>query len=115
MRRDPRTYLWDAIQAADLVTEFARGRAFEDYENDVLRRSGVERQLEIVGEALNQLSRVDPEIAARIPQLGIVVGFRNILVHGYAEVDDVRVWLVIHDDLPELRDVLQALLDELDG
>lgn len=70
MRRDPRTYLWDAAQAADHVAEFVRGKTFADHSDDLLLRSGVERQLEMVGEALNQLSRVDSILSTRIPELG---------------------------------------------
>jgi uncharacterized protein with HEPN domain len=114
MRRDPRTYLWDAIQAITHVEQFTRNRTFQDYEADVLLRSAVERQLEIAGEALNQLSRIDTNLAARIPELANIVGFRNILVHGYAAVDDARVWDVVQHDVPTLRDVLAGLLDELE-
>lgn len=79
----------------------------------MLLRSGVERQLEIVGKALNRLSKVDPDLAARIPQLRSVVGFRNVIAHGYRELDDGIVWSIANDKLPELRERLQALLDEL--
>jgi hypothetical protein len=77
MRRDPRAYLWDAVQALSHVEQFTRDRTFEDYEADVLLRSGVERQLEIAGQALNQLSRLDADLAARIPELASIVGFRT--------------------------------------
>jgi uncharacterized protein with HEPN domain len=77
-QRDPYTYLWDAHNAAENVLRFTKGRTFEEYTGDVLLRSGVERQLEIVGEALNQMSRLDPELASRIPQLRTVVGLRNV-------------------------------------
>ncbi|MGH8930183.1 MAG: HepT-like ribonuclease domain-containing protein [Egibacteraceae bacterium] len=91
MRRDPRTYLWDALHAADLVAKFTHNKTFPTTRATtyyVLLRSGVERQLEIVGEALNQLAKVDAELAGRVPELGDIVGFRNILAHGYAVVDD---------------------------
>jgi uncharacterized protein with HEPN domain len=113
-RHDPRTYLWDACNAAENVLRFTEGRTFEEYASDLLLRSGVERQLEIVGEALNQMSRRDPELASRIPQLGSVVGFRNILVHGYADVDDGIVWRVTIDKLQPLIALLRKLLAELD-
>ncbi len=86
MRPDPRRYLWDALRAAELARGFAEGRTFADYRSDAMLRSAVERQFEIVGEALNQLSKAAPEIAADIPDLRRVVAFRNILVHGYATV-----------------------------
>jgi uncharacterized protein with HEPN domain len=82
MPPDPRKYLWDAVRAAELVGEFADGRSFADYQANTMLRSAVERQLEIVGEALNQLSEADPEIASRVPDLPRIVAFRNILIHG---------------------------------
>jgi uncharacterized protein with HEPN domain len=75
-------------------------------------RSAVERQFEIVGEALNRLSGEDAALAAQIPELGRIVAFRNILIHGYAEIDDALVWQVVTDKLPELEGVLAELLKE---
>ena len=56
MPPDRRKYLWDALAAADLLSEFSAGRSFEDYRAGALLRSAVE--FEIIGEALNQLSKV---------------------------------------------------------
>ena len=111
MPRDPRTYLWDAVTAADLLASFAAGKTFVHYEADALLRSGVERQFEIIGEALNQLSKVSPELAAEVPDLGRIVAFRNILIHGYASVDDALVWQTLTDKLPALTSALRLLLD----
>ena len=110
MRRDPRTFLWDARQAAGAIEDFVRGKSREDYLRDLLLRSAVERQLEIIGEAFNQLAKHDPALAARIPDLRAIVGLRNILVHGYAQIDDERVWNVVHEHVPELRLRLDAFL-----
>ena len=74
-----------------------------------------ERKLEIVGEALNRLSREDPELAARIPDIARVIGFRNVLAHGYEMVDEEVVWDAITSDLPALAAKAEALLTELDG
>jgi uncharacterized protein with HEPN domain len=52
MQRDPRAYLWDIQQAANLIVQFTTGRAFDDYLADVMFRSAVERQFMIIGEAL---------------------------------------------------------------
>jgi uncharacterized protein with HEPN domain len=110
MPRDPRTYLWDARRAAELVAAFVDGRVFEDYCADAMLRSAVERQFEIIGEALNQMSKLDAELGAQVPDLRRIVAFRNILIHGYASVDDELVWSVATERVAPLVDVLAELL-----
>jgi uncharacterized protein with HEPN domain len=112
MPRDARKYLWDAQRAAELVRQFSDGKTFAQYQADPMLRSAVERQFEIVGEALNRLSGEDAALVAQIPELGRIVAFRNILIHGYAEIDDALVWQVVTDKLPELEGVLAELLKE---
>ena len=58
------------------------------YHDDLLLRSAVERQFEIIGESLAQLRTVDAETAASVPDSARIVAFRNLLIHGYATVDD---------------------------
>ena len=105
-------YLWDVLQAAALVDQFLGYSSLEDYLDDAFLRSAVERQLQIVGEALAQLSRCDPDTAKSIPELPQVVAFRNILVHRYADVDNELVWGILKTSLPALRDSLRPLLEE---
>ena len=105
-------YIWDVLEAADLVDEFLGGSSLEDYLKDTFLRSAVERQLQIVGEALAQLSRRDPDTAKSISELPRVVAFRNILVHRYADVDDELVWGILKTSLPALRDRLRPLLED---
>jgi uncharacterized protein with HEPN domain len=112
MHADARKLLWDAWQAAARVVQFAQGKTFEDYEADILLRSGVERQLAIVGEALNQLRRIDPATASAIPELARVVGLRNVLVHAYASVDNRIEWGIVETYLEPLRVPLAELLRE---
>lgn len=111
MQPDPRKYLWDALRAAELVHNFAQGQSFEDYQSNAMLRSAVERQFEIIDEALNHLSKVDPQTASHIPELPRIVAFRNILIHGYATVDDALVWQVLVDKLPGLQQALTTLLN----
>ncbi len=115
MRAEARKLLWDAHLATGRVIEFTTGKNFADYEADALLRSGVERQLEIAGEALAQLRRLDAETAATIADLPRVVGFRNVLIHGYAAVDDRLVWGVVENHIGSLRKALDALLHSGDS
>lgn len=112
MRPDARALLWDARRASDLIFDFVHEQTFADYLADAKLRSAVERQFEIVGEALNRLSRVDPETAETIPDLPRIVAFRNVLAHGYAVIDDALVWQVATDRLSELQTTLGQLLDD---
>ncbi len=112
MKRDPRSLLWDARDAADTITAMVREKSFADFDRDVVLRSAVERQFEIVGEALSQLARLDKPMADRIPDHRAVIAFRNILIHGYAVIDRARVWRIVQDDLPRLRASLNSLLEQ---
>lgn len=110
MPRDPRAYLWDARRAAALVSEFVADRSWADYEVDPMLRSAVERQFEIVGEALGQLRRAAPALAAGVPDLPRIVAFRNLLIHGYAAIDDRLVWEVATERVAPLIAVVDDLL-----
>ena len=110
MRPEARKYLWDALQASERVERFVDGKTFSDYKADELLRAGVERQFEIVGEALTQLNKIDAATAAALPACKRIIAFRNILIHGYASVDDQLVWGVVESSLPALIADLRALL-----
>ena len=115
MRHDPRAYLWDVQEAVDRILEFTRGRSLNEYLGDAMLRAAVERQFEIIGEAVNQLAKVAPTVAQGIPDVGEIVAFRNLLIHGYAGVDHGTVWRTVQDDLPALRTRVSELLSELGG
>ena len=65
MRLEAKKYLFDIKHAADLLLSFSRGKTFVEFTADPLLRSAIERQFEIIGEALNQLSKVDPTRSRR--------------------------------------------------
>ena len=113
-QRSVQAYLHDILQACDLLTEFARDRDFESYVADAMLRSAVERQFEIIGEALSQALAVDPGLQGRISQARRIVSFRNRLTHGYAFVSDQMVWSILETDLPVLRREAAELLEDVD-
>ena len=113
MRRDPRVLLADVEQAGADIARFTAGMDLEAYIADVRTQAAVERKFEIVGEALNRLQGSHPEHAARIPDLRRIIGFRNLLAHGYDRVVPENVWDYAANNLPDLRRTVQALLAEL--
>lgn len=112
MHADTRKLLWDEQQAAERIARFASGKHFAEYDADEYLRSAIERQFEIIGEALNKISRVDTDVADRIPDLPRIVAFRNIRIHGYATVDNRLVWGVSETNLGPLRAALDKLLGQ---
>ena len=111
--RNPRVSLSDALAAGAAVERFLHGKTLSDYTGDELLSSGVERQFEIIGEALSRAIKADASLEAKIPEAAGVIGFRNVLAHGYDAVSDTLVWSIAHDRLPGLLDRLRVLLDEL--
>jgi uncharacterized protein with HEPN domain len=87
------------------------GESLAEFEQDIVLRSAVERQFEIIGEALGRLARLDAALAGQVPDLRNIVAFRNILIHGYAIIDRARIWRAVEQDLPPLCSVLNRLLN----
>ena len=112
MRIESKKYLYDIAHAAELALGFVAGKSLDDYNADAMMRSAVERQLEIVGEALAQLARIDLTVASQVSEYQRIIAFRNILIHGYAEIDHRIVWNVLELKLPTLLQQARALLDE---
>ena len=77
MRLEGRKYLDDMQRAANMLREFTAGRSFDQYRNDAMLRAAVERQFEIVGEAMARLARVDEAVAARISGYRRIIAFRK--------------------------------------
>ncbi len=112
--RDLRAYLWDMRDAADTITRFTQGRTRGDYTSDAMLRSAVERQLGIIGEAMNRALAQFPQVEARIPECHQIVSLRHHLVHGYETISNDEIWAALEADLPRLRSEVDTWLRELD-
>jgi uncharacterized protein with HEPN domain len=105
----------DARAASERVARFIDGRDKAAFIASDLLRAAVERQLEIIGEALGRAADADPEAEQREPELRRIVGMRNRLIHGYGEVDHHIVRDVATVKVPALRRALdRALASEED-
>lgn len=105
-------HLEDVRDAAGFIRHATGGKSLDDYRNDRMLRQAVERNFEIIGEAMRRLSRDDPHTAARISSHQQIVAFRNLLIHGYDLIDDEKVWHVIQHDLSKLEQEVTDLLSE---
>jgi uncharacterized protein with HEPN domain len=102
----------DVRDAAAFIGQVTAGKALEAYRSDRLLRHAVERNFEIIGEAISRLARTDPEVAARIGDHPQIIAFRSVLIHGYDLIDDAQVWQVLTHDLPRLEQQVTELLRE---
>jgi len=99
--------------AADAIQGYVQGCSFDDYLANRLLRAGVEREFVTIGEAMSQLAKLAPDIAARISDTRRIIGFRNMIVHGYDRIEDAAVWDAVQSHLPALQAQVAALLGEL--
>ena len=104
-------YVFDIKTAAERVQRFVAGKTEADYMADELLQSAVERQFEIIGEAMSKLHKTDSGVAERITDYRKMIAFRNVLIHGYATIDPFIVWGVIESNLASLIEQVTAILE----
>jgi uncharacterized protein with HEPN domain len=109
-QRDPGVYLEDIEHYANAAIRFMAGYSLDQYLADEKTRAAVERALEICGEAMNSLHRIAPGVASSIPHSRAIIGFRNILAHGYAELDHTKVYDIAVGHAPELLAAVRTAL-----
>ncbi len=103
-------YLSDIIQAIELIEDFTKSiTSYSDYVNDLKTQSAVERQLGIIGEAVNKLNTLDPDESLENTQK--IVGFRNRLIHAYDAVDPSLVWAILKKYLDPLKVEAKSKID----
>lgn len=100
---EAKKYLSDIIRAIELIEIFMDGvDDFDEYVDDLKTKSAVERQLGIIGEAVNNFRKTELEF--QLTNTRDIIGFRNRIIHNYDEVDETLVWAIIHNHLPILKE-----------
>ncbi|MEH6355855.1 MAG: HepT-like ribonuclease domain-containing protein [Marinobacter sp.] len=111
MQRNALKYVFDIKSAAEKIQRFVVDKTENDYLGSELLQSAVERQFEVIGEAMAKLHKVDPSITEHIADYKKMIAFRNVLIHGYATIDPLIVWGVIETNLEQLIEQVSAILD----
>lgn len=106
-----RKYLTDVLTACEEVESFFDGkRVFSDFQVDILRQRAVERNVEIMGEAINQLMKHDPIIL--LNNARAIVGTRNRVIHAYDNVTPEFLWSLVINHIPKLKEDVAGMLAE---
>lgn len=96
--------LLDIVLSCEETLVFCRNKSFVDFKSDRLLQLAIERQFEIMGEALYRLEKIDESnLAQRIPDYRKIIGLRNIIAHGYDIVDDSALWDFVINKVPSLK------------
>jgi uncharacterized protein with HEPN domain len=111
MNNETRKNLVDVLQAAEEIQDFVQGMDFRAYRKNPVTQRAVERDFEIIGEALNRIKYTDNELLAKISEHQRIIGFRNILIHGYDIVDEAIVWQAVTKHLPILIGEVKEILN----
>jgi len=102
--------LEDIRHAAQRIGDFTSAKRLADYENDEFLRAAIERLFIVIGEALSRLEKLDAQLAGQITDYRNIIGFRNVLVHGYELINHQVVWQTIQVHLPILKHQVENLL-----
>lgn len=111
--RDLPAYVHDVVQACRRVRVYAEGFDLDRFLADDRTRDAIERQLLIVGEAVNHIRRLDGAVAGSLGSVDRIVAFRNVLVHGYYFVEPRTVWQIVDEHVPLLLVEAERVLSGL--
>jgi len=91
------------------ISAFIGDLNFQEYKENILVKRAVEREFEIIGEVLRRVRDEMPSLLEKIPNARQIIGFRNVIAHGYDVVSDETIYRVVKFDLPDLLCTLKKL------
>ena len=111
MERKVKKCLQDILDAVNLVEDFIGERKdFNKYKQNLMLKKAVEREFEIIGEALNRIKKIDKGF--KITHSRNIIGLRNHIIHAYDNIVDEIIWGIINRNLPELKEEIKGLLED---
>lgn len=103
--------LYDIFSSIENIEKYlGEKRAFEEYEKNAMLKDAVERNIEIIGEAMSKLLFIEPNIL--ISNSRRIVDARNKIIHGYDEIENAQIWGIIINHLPTLKKEVEKFLEE---
>ena len=110
MDNDINVWLYDILQSLKEIESFFDGKPkiFEEFSKDIKTKRAVERELEIIGEAVSRIIKKDPEIS--ITNTRKIIDTRNRIIQGYDTVTDDLIWSIIINHIPKLKTEIEGIL-----
>lgn len=108
MPHSARKLLLDISISCLEIIDFTENKSFEQFQEDRILQLAIERDFEIIGEALYRLARIEEgKLARKIPEYRKIIDFRNIIAHGYDIIDEAAMWDFVKNRVPELLEKVQ--------
>ena len=104
-------WLLDILVSINAIESYLQGKLdFNLFLNNKMLRRSIEREVEIIGEAMNRILKIEPAI--KITSAGKIVSQRNMIIHAYDSIDNEMIWSVVVKHLPILKSEIEALLKQ---
>lgn len=112
MDNDIKTWLYDILQSIIEIDSYYENkpRKFEEFVSDVKTKRAIERDLEIIGEAVYRILKRDKSY--KLENAEKIISTRNRIIHGYDKISDDLIWSIVINHLPKLKEKVRKLLDE---
>ena len=112
MDTELKTWLYDILQSIKEIENYFedRPKKFDEYISDVRTKRAIERNIEIIGEAVNRIMKRNKEF--KLEQAQKIIGTRNRIAHGYDKVSDDLIWSIVINHLPKLKEEISSKLEE---
>ena len=114
MKPDARVLLEDIITCSNNILKETSKLDFASYSRNMVLKAAVERWFITIGQALTRIRDHHPDLANRLPDITVIIDFRNFLVHNYDSLEDIIIWSSITDDLPFVYETVCSLHNELE-
>ncbi len=105
-----KTWLYDVINSIEEIESFFENKPliFSDYQKDIKTKRAVERNIEIIGEAVNRILKENPDF--KIENSRNIIGTRNRIIHSYDNIADDMIWSIVINSLPKLKSEIKSKL-----
>lgn len=112
MDSEIKTWLYDVLQSIIEIESYFKDKPMKIdlYRNDIKTKRAVERNIEIIGEAINRILKKDKNFEIKNTQK--IIGTRNRIAHGYDKISDDLIWSILINHLPKLKEEIATMLDE---
>jgi uncharacterized protein with HEPN domain len=112
MDNEIKTWLYDILQSISEIESYYENRPkiFEDYISDIKTKRAIERDIEIIGEAVNRIHKRDKNF--QLDNAEKIIGTRNRIIHGYDKISDDLIWSIVINHLPKLKAEVSYLLNK---